>query len=94
MFLVLFKKEDSFYFMSMHECLHIMYVPARLEEKARSLGTAVTDNCELPHACWEPKPGPLQEQQKLLTTELFLKPCEGVWGISSLVINVVESSLL
>lgn len=61
--------------MSMHEYLHIMDVPARPEEKAISPGTAVTDDCELSHACWEPKLGLLQEQQKFLTTEPFLKPC-------------------
>lgn len=72
-----FKKEDLFYFMSMPEYLRVMYVPARPGEKARSPGTAVTDDCGLSHACWEPKPGPLREQQKFLTTEPFLKPCGG-----------------
>lgn len=85
------KKKDSFYFITMHEYLHVMYVTARPGEKA---GTAVTNDCGLSHACWEPKPGPLREQQKFLTTEPFLKPCEGGWGISSLVINVGESSVL
>jgi hypothetical protein len=33
--------------------------------------TGVEDGCELSCGCWELNQGPLQEQQMLLTTELF-----------------------
>ena len=45
---------------SMHVCMQ------RPEEGIRSLGTGVTDGCELPCGCWEWNPGPLQEQQLYL----------------------------
>ena len=34
----------------------------------RSLGTRITDGCELPYGCWELNLGPLEEQPVLLTT--------------------------
>lgn len=36
-----------------------------------SPGIGVTDVCKPPCRCWEPNPGPLQELQVLLTTELY-----------------------
>ena len=50
-------------------CLHVC-----LCEGVRSLGTRVTDCCELPPGCWELNPGPLEEQPVLLTTEPSLQP--------------------
>lgn len=47
--------------------------PQESEEGVRSLGTGVTDDCEPPHWCWELNPGPLQEQQVLLTAESSLQ---------------------
>lgn len=38
----------------------------------------VTDGCEPPSRCWEPNPGPLQEHQVLLITELSLLPPQKV----------------
>ena len=35
------------------------------EENNKSPGFEVTGGCELPHGCWEPNPGPLQEQPVL-----------------------------
>lgn len=58
------------------ECMYIYQVhacyPGRSEESARSSGTGVMDIYEPPYRYWEQKPGPLQEQQVLLTTESSL----------------------
>jgi hypothetical protein len=35
------------------------------EEGIRTLGTGVTDGCELPGWCWDLNSGPLQEQEML-----------------------------
>jgi hypothetical protein len=50
-------------------CLHVC-----LCEGVRSLGTRVTDSCELPCGCWEFNPGPLEEQSVVLTAEPSLQP--------------------
>lgn len=34
----------------------------RPEDIAGSPGTGLPDDCELPSGCWEPNPGPPQEQ--------------------------------
>jgi hypothetical protein len=39
-----------------------------------STGTGVIDSCEVPCACWELNPDPLQWQQVLLRTEPSLQP--------------------
>ena len=39
-------------------------------------GTGVTDGCELPCVFWDTNPGPLKEQQMLLTPESPLQPLE------------------
>jgi len=41
---------------------------------SESPGTGVTDSCELTCGCWELKPGPLEEQPVLLTSEPSLQP--------------------
>ena len=46
----------------------------RPEEGIRSSGTDITDSYEMPCGCWEPNPGPLQEQQVLLSPEQSLQP--------------------
>jgi hypothetical protein len=38
-------------------------------EDVRYPRTEVTDRCKLPCGCWEPNPGPLEEQPVLLTGE-------------------------
>ena len=43
-------------------------------EGIRSLGTGVSDSCELPCGCWELNLGPLKEQLVLLTAEPSLQP--------------------
>lgn len=64
-----------------YECFACMYVYVahacclqRLEEGVRSPGTGVKDGCEPPSFSWDPKPGPLQDQQVLLTTKPTLLP--------------------
>jgi len=37
-------------------------------------GDGVIDNCKLPHMCWEWNTDPQEEQQILLTDELFFHP--------------------
>jgi len=39
------------------------------EEGIRFPGTSIIGTCDLPCECWEPNPGPLQEQQVLLISE-------------------------
>jgi hypothetical protein len=58
--------------------VHACY-PGRSEESARSSGTGVMDIYEPPYRYWEQKPGPLQEQQVLLTTESSLQTLVN-WG--------------
>lgn len=45
-----------------------------LEDSVRSPGTSVTDGCEMPCGCWEPKLGSLHHQQVLLNSEPSLQP--------------------
>ena len=54
--------------------MHHMYAwyPGKPEEDVVSLGTAVTDSCEL--SCWDLNLGSLEEQPVLLITVLFLQP--------------------
>ena len=59
-------------------CIYVHYLcpwyPGRTEEAIGSPGVVVTDGCEPPCGCWELNPGPLLEQQVLITTECnFLK---------------------
>ncbi|EDL21757.1 mCG1039131, isoform CRA_a [Mus musculus] len=46
---------------------------SKSEEVVRSFGTRVMDGCELPREYLESKPGPLQEQNVLLTSETSLQ---------------------
>jgi hypothetical protein len=50
-------------------CLHVC-----LCEDVRSIGTRVTNNCELLCGCWELNQDPLEEQPVFLTTEPSLQP--------------------
>lgn len=45
-------------------CQHHVHAwcPWGLEEGVGRSGAGVIDSCEPPHGCWEPNPGPLQEQ--------------------------------
>ena len=69
-----------FYFMYMgilpaYVCTACMQFPLRSEEGIGSLGTEVTDSCELPGGCWELNPASLEEQPQPvpLTTEPSLQ---------------------
>lgn len=46
------------------------WYPSGPEEGVRPSGTVVTNSCEPQCECWEPNPGPLQEQQELFPSEL------------------------
>lgn len=60
--------------MCLSMCIMFMQWLRRPEEGIRdSPGTAVADGSELPHGCWEPILGPLQEQ-RLLTAQFSLQP--------------------
>lgn len=48
--------------------------PWKPEEGSRCPGVGVADDCEHPTGHWEPHLGVLEEQQALLTAELFLQP--------------------
>ena len=48
--------------------------PQRLEEGIKFPETGFMDGSEPPHGFWELNPGPLQEQQTLLTTGPSLQP--------------------
>lgn len=52
-------------------CIHVCapnayLVPAEVR-KHRNPEARVADGCELPHGCWESKPGPVRGQQELIT---------------------------
>lgn len=51
---------------------------AQKSEGITVLGTVITDGFELPCGCWELKPGPLEEQPLLLTTEPSLQPANSL----------------
>lgn len=48
-------------------------VPARSGDSAAAPGSGVTNSCKSPCGCYEPKLGPLQEQQGLSTARLSLQ---------------------
>ena len=61
-----FKKQNYLFLFNVYRCFACMCLyttftqgPRRPEEDVRSLGTRVTDSCELPRVCWEMNPGPL-----------------------------------
>lgn len=54
--------------------MYARHMYAGSEEGVESLGIGVTDDCEPPCGSWIANPGPLQEQQALLTTEPVLAP--------------------
>lgn len=65
-----------------YECLVCMDVPVTyaclvplgVRRQYWSPGAGIRDGCKLPHRCWELlTPGPLQEQQALLTSESSLQ---------------------
>lgn len=55
-------------------CTMCVQGPQRSEEGTRSSRTGVTDGCDLSCGLWELIPGPLQEQESFVTTELSLVP--------------------
>ena len=57
-------------------CMCNIYIQClqRPEEGTGSSGAGVTNGCELPCGCRELNPGPLEEQQVLLTDEPSLQP--------------------
>ncbi|ERE84501.1 E3 ubiquitin-protein ligase [Cricetulus griseus] len=50
------------------------WYPRKPEKGIGYFGNGVIDSCELPCGCWESNPGPLQEQQVLLTMGPSLQP--------------------
>lgn len=51
-----------------------------------SPGTEITDDCELPCVCWEPNPGPLEEQPMSyglghVSRRYFITLTGIVWGL-------------
>ena len=54
----------------MYVCVTCVCSVHRGQKKAHRIG--ITDGCELLYGCWEPNPGPLQEQQ-VLTAGLSFK---------------------
>ena len=57
----------------MHMCITCVLgaCPWRSEEGTGSHGAGVLDSCGPLSGCWESNPGPLQQQQVLLTTEPY-----------------------
>ena len=55
-------------------CVLVFYLHVCLCEAASSLGSEVTDSCELPCWYWELNSGLLEEQPVLLTAEPSLRP--------------------
>ena len=54
--------------------LHTYSTQGRLEKGVESLGTGITDSCELPRECWEPNLSLLQEQPVFLAISPFSPP--------------------
>jgi hypothetical protein len=48
-------------------------------EGVRSPGTGVIDRFKLPCVCWELNPGPLEEQDMLLTIEPSVQAYNDAW---------------
>ena len=53
--------------------LNTCLVPTEARRGASSPGTGAIASCEPPCGTWGPNPGPLEEQQMLLTTEPSLQ---------------------
>lgn len=66
----------------LYVCAPLVCTEHAIPENIRFSGTGVTDDCEPPYKCWEPKQGPLQKQQGLLTAEPSLQPLS-FWKIES-----------
>jgi hypothetical protein len=62
----------------MYVCVLCIWCPWRSEKGIESLGTRVTDSCELPCGCWGSHQGPLEKQPVFLTTEPSLQPLEDI----------------
>lgn len=66
-----------------HTCAWWLWMP---QEGIRFPRTVTTGGCEPPRRCWEPNPGPLQEQQVLLMNQSHVSPapillnCETTWN--------------
>jgi hypothetical protein len=62
--------------------MHTMYTPGAPEAQGtlNPPQTGARDGCEPPCGCWEPNPGPLQEQQELLTAEPPIPPQIHMYG--------------
>lgn len=56
--------------------MYTMCMPGALKGQGSvgASGTGITGGCEVPWGCWEPNPGPLEEQRVLLATEPSLQP--------------------
>jgi hypothetical protein len=55
-----------------------VHTPGSSEGQMRAIGipgTGVMNDCEPKCGCWEWNPGPLQEQQGLLTAKCLSSPC-------------------
>lgn len=50
---------------------HVCSVQGGQKRALHSLGTSVTNHCELPRGCWDLNLGSLGEQPELLTAELL-----------------------
>jgi hypothetical protein len=66
-------------------------VPVEASRSLRYSRTRVTDCCELTCRSWELNPGPLEEQQVLLTAEPHFPPC---FNVSSLLLVCLISAAL
>lgn len=67
----------------LHACMYtiVAQCPKRSEGGIRCPGTEVTDDHEPIYGCWERKLSPLQELQKLLSTEPPLLPSASFWSM-------------
>jgi hypothetical protein len=69
-----------------HTCVFHMHAwcSQGSEESTVCTRTGVVEECESPFGFWEPNPGPLQEQEVLLTSQLTFQPPPWFWDRVSL----------
>lgn len=68
------KQEGCLTSSAVYMCTTWLLSAHRGEKRGLDPQTGVRDSFTLMHGCWEPNPGPVQEQEVLLTMGLSLQP--------------------
>lgn len=59
-------------------CMHVCHMHVWYSQDVGFPGNSIKDGCKVSRICWELSPGPLQEQQMLLTTDRAIFPAPNI----------------